>query len=706
MAKKLHIDIETYSSVDLKSSGAYKYAESIDFEILLICYAVDSGPIVTLDLASGDLMPQGFIDALFDPEYEKHAHNAAFERICFRAAGYDVPIEQWHCNAIKSGYCGLPLSLGQISKALKLTDKGKLATGSALIRYFCIPCKPTKTNGHRHRNLPHHNPEKWEDFRVYCAGDVIAERHIGSLNKKYQITAFERSLYILDQQINDRGILIDLQFAKNAIALDDINATIVNQKIKDISGIDNPNSTAQLRAWLSEAMQKEIKSLAKEEIPKLLDEAEAGTVSELLQDSLVPLRTELDNVEFENSKQYQSEAAGVNKRIENVKYWLSQITKEGTVSDILKLRQRGSKTSIKKYYAMLACICSDERGRGLFQFYGASRTGRWAGRLIQLQNLPQNKIKDLQTARDLFATGDFEIVSMAYSRISDILSQLIRTAFVAPKGKTFAVADFSAIEARVIAWLAGEQWRIDIFKGHGKIYEASAAMMFNVPIEEVTRENGLRAKGKVAELALGYQGSVGALEIMGGERMGLSKTEMKAIVTKWRLANPAIVRFWKKTEQLAKLAVRNRKRYVNKMGNLAFDCDGTVLTIELPSGRKLFYRNPSFGQNKFGSESLRYKGIHQVTRQWTWVDTYGGKLVENIVQAVARDLLAVSLIRLDKAGFDLVMHVHDEAAAEVLIEKQTEKLDEMCAIMGQDISWAKGLPLNADGYLTPFYKKD
>jgi len=654
MAQKLHIDIETYSSVDIKSAGAYKYLQSVDFEILLVAYALNNEPIQIVDLAQGEELPQEFIENLQNPAIEKHAHNATFERQAFKNFGYDIPIEQWHCSAIKAAYCGLPLSLEQVSKAMKLEEKGKLTTGRALIRYFCIPCKPTKTNGKRNRNFYYHDLEKWGEFKLYCINDVEAEREIDNRLIEYKIPAFERRNYLLDQEINDRGILIDIEMATNALTINDKNSAILTEKLKKITGLENPNSPAQLKKWLSGAMQKEVKSLAKDSIPILIEEAGPGLVS-----------------------------------------------------DVLKLRSKASKTSIKKYVAMQNSVCYDGRAHGLFQFYGANRTGRWAGRLIQLQNLPQNHIDDLQGARDMVAAGDFGLVSMSYDDPSSLLSQLIRTAFIAKPGHTFAVADFSAIEARVIAWLAGEDWRLDVFQTHGKIYEASASMMFDIPIEEITKGSDLRQKGKVAELALGYGGSLGALKKMGGESMGLSDPEMTDIVRKWRNKNKAIVSFWNKVDAFAKRAIRTRKRVVlTQNQNIAFECDGKVLTIELPSGRKLFYQSPTFTTNRFGGESVKYKGMDQVTKKWWWVESYGGKFVENIVQAVARDLLAYSMLALDDKGFDIVMHVHDEAICEIPELDQEQSLENMCEIMGEDVPWAEGLPLVADGYLTPFYKKD
>jgi len=658
MAEKLHIDIETFSSTDLKTSGVYKYAESLDFEILLVAYAFGNGLKVIIDLAGGESLPHEFISALMDPTIEKHAHNANFERQCFKAYGYDVPARQWFCSAVKAAYCGLPLSLGGVSEALSLEERGKSATGKALIRYFCIPCKPTKTNGQRERNLPEHNPKKWAEFKVYCLQDVEAEREVSHELSPYEIPAFERENYILDQEINDRGIEIDEDFVRTALELDAKNSEELRIEMKKLTGLENPNSPAQLKKWLSDAMQRDITTLAKDEIPKLIEEAGPGTASE-----------------------------------------------------VLKLRQRSSKTSIKKYVAMLKCVCEDGRARGLFQFYGAMRTGRWAGRLIQLQNLPRNYVKDLEVVRDIVETGDYELAKMTLGNVSDILSQLIRTAFVAKEGHLFCVADYSAIEARVIAWLAGERWRLDVFNTHGKIYEASAAMMFNVDIEEVTKGSEYRSKGKIAELALGYQGSIGAMEAMGAAEEGLSRSQMKDVVDAWRAASPSIVKMWRDIDKSSKDALR-RQGVDIVLRNLTFHYDGKFLTIELPSGRKLFYQSPQFTLNRFENESIRYKGMDQNTKKWGWVDTYGGKLTENIVQAIARDLLVYSMQNLKSAGFDTCMHVHDEAICEERDLGSTtgltneRMLEYMCDVMAQGPDWAEGLPLNADGYITPFYKKD
>jgi DNA polymerase len=650
--KKLHIDIETYSSVDITTCGAYKYMESLDFEIMIIAYCFDDGPIEVIDLAQGDKMPPEFLAALSNKDIEKHAHNANFERNAFRAYGYDIPAAEWRCSAILAGYCGIPLSLDGASKALALGELGKSASGKALIRFFSCPVKATKVNGGRLRNLPGHDIEKWEQFKDYCIQDVKAERAIGHKLAAYSVPPMERNIYNLDQKINDRGIEVDLHLAASAVKIDALFSQELTLRAKEVTKLDNPNSPAQLKVWLSNKLQREVKTLAK--------------------DSLVELVRD---------------------------------TRDGEVLEILDIRKKAAKTSTKKYDAMLKVSGEDRRARGLFQFYGANRTGRWAGRLIQLQNLPQNHLTDLKAARDLIKAGDFEIIKLIYDNIPSILSQLIRTAFIAREGYTFAVADFSAIEARVIAWLAGEEWRLEVFRGHGKIYEASAAMMFNVPLESIGKGSDLRSKGKIAELALGYQGALGALKQMGGEKMGLSDDEMQNIVIKWREANPSIVRLWADMESCALRAVGSRLEIKSHFKDLLFYYDGLTLTITLPSGRKLFYFDPVITPNQWGRPSIKYKGMDQVTKQWTNVDTYGGKLVENIVQAIARDLLVDTMLRTDK-HYDIAMHVHDEIVCEVPLGYAEHDLEVICNIMGQEVPWAPGLPLTADGYITPFYKKD
>lgn len=656
MAKKLHVDIETFSSIDIKSSGHYKYLESPDFEILMVAYAFDNDPIEIIDLAQGESLPAEFIQALQDPTVEKWAHNATFERNAFKKIGYDIPAEQWYCTQVKAGFCGWPLSLDMISKAMQMEDNGKLTTGKALIRYFCCPVKPTATNGMRCRNFPKHDIEKWEEFKLYCIGDVRAERFIEQKLDCYEIPQFERDNYILDQKINDRGILIDLTMAANAIAIDKTFTKDVKDRLREITGVDNPNSPAQLKDWLSEFLQKDITSLAKGFVSDLIDEIG-----------------------------------------------------EGPAGEVLKLRQKISKTSIKKYTAMIKCACEDSRGRGLLQFYGGARTGRWAGRLIQLQNLVKNKMAYLEQARDAIAAGDYDLITLLYDDIADVLSQLIRTAFIPRKGTIFAVADFSSIEAYIIAWLSGEQWRLDVFATHGKIYEASAAAMFNIPIESIKKGSNFRDKGKIAELALGYQGAVGALDKMGADKMGLSYEDKTGIVKRWRKASPCIVEMWDVFEKCAIRVVKTRKPVTCKFKDIIFDYDGEAMTIQLPSGRKLYYQKPILRPNKWGKDAIRYMGINQDTKQWGYIDTYGGKITENVVQAIARDALALALIRLDKLSHEIVMHVHDEAILEIPkhgIVQPEQILHNICEVMAVPIPWAPGLNLKAEGYNTKFYKKD
>lgn len=658
MAKNLFIDVETYSSVDIKKSGAYKYIESPDFEILIIGYALDNEPVNIVDLAQGDDMPEEFEEALLDPECTKVAHNAVFERLSFKRIGYTIPAEQWYCTSVKAAYCGLPLSLDQVSKCLDLQDK-KLDTGKALIKYFSCPCKPTKINGMRTRNYPYHAPEKWEMYKEYNKFDVLSEREIFQKLSAYTIPDIERQMYVLDQNINDRGILIDIELANSAIAVDNEYTNLLMNRAKELTGLENPNSPTQIRKWIGEVTGQEVTSLSKE------------TMSDLLQ----------------QFKDYPD------------------------AIELLNIRKKLSKTSIKKYYAMLNCAMKDNRCRGLFQFYGANRTGRWAGRLLQLQNLSKNHISHIEVPRELIRAQDREAVEIMYDDVADILSQLVRTALIAPKGKTFAVADFSAIEARVISWLADEKWRMDVFKGDGKIYEATGSKMFNVPISAITKGSVLRDKSKISELALGYEGSLGALKRMGGERMGLSNTEMIELVRKWRTANPAIVKMWEEIDNASKEAVRYQRPVHCTCKDLIFDCDGKYMTIQLPSGRKLFYAEPRFKDKKIGrsttpSRILCYGGIIQETSQWGEIDTYGGKLTENIVQAIARDLLGNSMLNMQKEGFAITMHVHDEAIAEIPLENAKEHYAKMVKTMEQVPTWASDFPLKADGYITPFYLKD
>lgn len=659
----LHIDIETFSSVDIKKSGVYKYVEAKDFEILIIAYAFDTGPVKVIDLENGDKLHPEFSQALLNPKCEKKAHNAVFERLCFTKMGYATSIKDWSCSMVKAAYCGLPLSLDMLSKVLELKH-AKLSSGTSLINYFSKPCTATKKNQGRVRNLPKHDFTKWGKYIEYCKRDVEAEREVDLKLSNYVIPNKEKDLYLLDQKINDRGVRIDSDFAKVAVNINSYSSEIFESKIKSLTNVDNPNSPAQLKKWIGEVLKKEITSLDKENTENLLE----STSNEI-------------------------------------------------VREVLRCRQKLSKSSIKKYIAMLNCVCSDGRGRGFVQFYGAYRTGRWAGRLVQFHNLVRNNLKDLDTARYAVSEGDYGLIQMLYGDVSNVLSQLIRTALVPSPGKVFAVVDFSSIEARIVAWLAQEYWRLKVFNTHGKIYEASAAAMFNVSIDSITKGSDLRSKGKVAELALGYQGGVGALKQMGGEEMGLLESEMAMLVFRWRLANPKIVKLWKNLESCAKRAVRlnDKSRILSENGHVSFSSDKDYLRVELPSGRELFYKDPEIRTKKvrkpngdtWEAESITYMGMHQTKKQWCRLDTYGGKLTENITQAIARDILAESMLRLDANSYKIVMHVHDENITEIPNDGTASyHLDKITEIMSRPVSWAKDLPLDAEGYLTPYYKKD
>lgn len=643
--RTLSIDIETYSSVDLAKSGVYRYAETPDFEILLFGYSVDGGPVQVVDLACGEKIPQEIQNAVLDSQIIKWAFNAQFERICLsRYFGVWLEPASWRCTMVWSAYLGLPLSL-EGAAIVTGADKKKLTEGKELIRYFSVPCKATQSNGGRTRNLPEHALEKWESFKAYNLRDVEAELSIQTKLQKFPMPEEEWQNYILDQQINDRGIQLDLELVRKAIQCDEQTREEFTSRLKGLTKLENPNSVSQMKTWLSES-GLETDSLDKASVKALLKKA------------------------------------------------------PDHLSEVLELRQLLAKSSVKKYTAMENAVCADGRARGLLQFYGANRTGRFAGRLIQVQNLPQNHLPDLEQARRLVRGGHFKALELLYDSVPGVLSELIRTAFVPKKGYKFIVADFSAIEARVIAWLAGETWRNKVFATHGKIYEASASQMFRVPLEEVTKGSPLRQKGKIAELALGYGGSVGALKAMGALDMGLTEEELKPLVNAWRNANPNIVRLWWDVDRAVKKAVKERCR--TETHRIRFEYRSGMLLIWLPSGRQLTYVKPRIGINRFGSEAVTYEGVG-ATKKWERIESYGPKFVENIVQAISRDLLCHSMRNLDEAGLNIVMHVHDEVVLEVPLEICVQ---DVCVLMGQVPPWAHGLLLRADGFECDFYKKD
>ena len=642
----LGIDIETYSEVDLPKCGVYAYAEHPSFEILLFAYAFDDEETQVVDLKCGEQLPPRVLDALTDPAITKTAFNAAFERTCIgRCLGKRLDAAQWQCTAVQSAMLALPLSLEGVGEVLGIERK-KLKEGGDLVRYFSLPCKPTKANGQRTRNLPEHAPEKWQRFKEYCVRDVDAEREIRAKLQGYPIPAKEQELYRLDQEINDRGIMVDPVLVARAIECDEQYREKTTKRAYELTGLANPNSPAQLKEWL-EGQGTQVDTLDKKAVCALLPDA------------------------------------------------------EGDVLEVLRLRLLMAKTSVKKYEAIRRSVCADGRVHGLLQFYGANRTGRWAGRLVQIQNLPQNHIPDLALARDLVKAGRYADIEALYESTPNVLSELIRTAFVPRPGCRFIVADFSAIEARVIAWLAGEQWRLEVFRQGGDIYCASASKMFHVPVEKHGQNSHLRQKGKIAELALGYGGAVGALTAMGALDMGLAEEELPPLVRQWREANPHIIRLWAQVENAAMTAVREKARV--RLGRLTFHCRSGMLFITLPSGRKLCYVKPRIQTNRFGGDGLTYEGVGE-GKKWTRIETFGGKLTENIVQATARDLLAEAMLRLRDAGLEIVMHVHDEAVLEVPIGHSS--VDEVCALMAEAPAWADGLPLRADGYECEFYKKD
>ena len=659
--KEMSIDLETYSDVNITKCGAYKYAESNEFEILLFGVSVDGGPVVVYDLACGDSIPDEILAALSDENVTKWAFNASFERVCLSNwlkkhrpeyfTGYSIPEDpagqyldpaSWKCSMIWSAYMGLPLSLEGVGAVLKLQDQ-KLKEGKDLIRYFCTPCKPTKANGGRTRNLPEHDPEKWELFKKYNQRDVEVEMAIQKRLSKYPVPEFIWDEYHLDQEINDRGIALDMDVVENAITFDERSKAALSETMQDITGVENPNSVVQMKAWLSEN-GVEAESLGKKDVAKLIDDT------------------------------------------------------DGQVEEALRLRLQLAKSSVKKYLAMQNAVCKDGRAHGMFQFYGANRSGRWAGRLIQLQNLPQNHMPDLAEARAIVKSGDYDTLQLLYDDIPDTLSQLIRTAFVPRPGYKFIVSDFSAIEARVLAYLAGETWRSKVFSEGKDIYCASASQMFGVPVEKHGINGHLRQKGKIAELALGYGGSVGALKSMGALEMGLTEEELQPLVNSWRNSNPMITAFWWDIDRAVKTTITQRIQ--TAVRGIRFFYKSGMLFIKLPSGRLLSYVKPRIGENQYGGESVTYEGVGS-TKKWERIESYGPKFVENIVQAVSRDILCNAMKTLRHCF--IVGHVHDELIIEC---SPNVDLKAVCEQMGRSPDWMPDILLRADGYETNFYKKD
>ena len=661
MMKEMSIDLETYSDVNITKCGAYKYAESDEFEILFFGVSVDGGPVKVYDLACGDTIPEEILAALSDENVTKWAFNASFERICLSNwlkkhrpeyfTSYSIPEDpagqylnpaSWKCTMIWSAYMGLPLSLEGVGAVLKLQDQ-KLKEGKDLIRYFCTPCKPTKANGGRTRNLPEHDPEKWELFKKYNQRDVEVEMAIQKRLSKYPVPDFIWDEYHLDQEINDRGIALDMDVVENAITFDERSKTALSETMQDITGVENPNSVMQMKAWLSEN-GIEAESLGKKDVAKLIDDT------------------------------------------------------DGQVEEALRLRLQLAKSSVKKYQAMQNAVCKDGRAHGMFQFYGANRSGRWAGRLIQLQNLPQNHMPDLAEARAIVKAGDYDTLQLLYDDIPDTLSQLIRTAFVPRPGYKFIVSDFSAIEARVLAYLAGETWRSKVFAEGKDIYCASASQMFGVPVEKHGINGHLRQKGKIAELALGYGRSVGALKSMGALEMGLTEEELQPLVNSWRNSNPMITTFWWDIDRAVKTTITQRIK--TEVRGIRFFYKSGMLFIKLPSGRLLSYVKPRIGENQYGGESVTYEGVGS-TKKWERIESYGPKFVENIVQAVSRDILCYAMKTLRHCF--IVGHVHDE----LIIECSPDvDLNVICKQMGRSPNWMPDILLRADGYETDWYRKD
>lgn len=657
----LSIDVETFSDVDLKKCGVYKYAESPDFEILLFGVSVDGGEVTVYDLTSGDTVPEEIIKALSDDSVIKWAYNASFERICLSVwlrrnypqyfSSYSIEEDtvrnyldpsSWRCSLVWGAYMGLPLSLEGIGKVLKLENQ-KMAEGKALIRYFCVPCKPTKANGGRTRNLPEHDPVKWSTFIAYNKRDVETEMAIQQKLSKFPVPDFLWEEYHLDQEVNDRGIQLDMALVEQAIAIDERSREELSAKMRQLTALENPNSVQQMKEWLTQH-GLEVDSLDKKAVKELLK------------------------------------------------------TAPPELAEVLELRRKLAKSSVKKYQAMQNAVCADGRARGMFQFYGANRSGRWAGRLIQLQNLPQNHMAHLEDARSLVRSGDYSLLSALYDSVPEVLSELIRTSFVPRDGYKFIVSDFSAIEARVLSFLAGESWRLKVFAENGDIYCASASAMFHVPVEKHGRNAHLRQKGKIAELALGYGGSVGALKSMGALEMGLAEEELQPLVDAWRTSNPNIVQLWWDVDNAVKTTVR--QRLDTETHGIRFRYRSGMLFIILPSGRQLCYVKPKMGTNKFGGESVTYEGVGS-TKKWERIESYGPKFTENVVQAISRDILMYAIRTLSHCF--IVGHVHDELIIECGMDVS---LDAICEQMGRTPPWIKGLNLRADGYETMFYKKD
>lgn len=666
----LSIDIETYSDISLKECGVYKYVDSPNFEILLFAYAFNDEEVKIVDIASGENIPREVMSAIDDINVTKHAFNANFERTCIakHLSRNRLEPKGWRCTMVKALTLGLPGSLDYVSKNLKFKeDEQKLASGKNLIRFFSMPCNPTKANGERCRNLPFDDIEKWQQFKVYCKQDVEVERAVRKKLDRFKLVEEEQRLWELDQDINDRGIKVDKVLIDRAIKCDEQYSKKVEEEYKLITGIENTNSVAKLKNWLSGMMGKPITSVTKEKVPLLIAEIEelqlaASTLLQLTAptlDSKSEIINTVDNITNIVDKTSFSVDDFDNKRsIDTTK--IKDSTNLAAIKRVLELRQVIGKTSLSKYQKMKSVTCEDGRVKGLLQFYGANRTGRWAGRLVQVHNLPQNKISDIDLARKLLYEGKFEELEMLYNNVPSVLSQLIRPAFIPSEGCRFIVADFNAIEARVVSWLAGEKWRMEVFKTHGKIYEASASKMFGVPIEEITKKSPLRQKGKISELALGYQGSVGALMKMGALDMGIEEGELIKLVAAWRKANPFIVKLWHDVERAAIKAVKERIIVIHQSG-LRFAYEAGILFIQLPSKRKLAYIKPIVIKDSLGRERLTYEGLQQSKGSFERLDTYGGKLVENCVQAIARDCLREAMFRVTEAGYNIVMHVHDGA---------------------------------------------